>query len=299
MRLRGPCATSPPAQMLGCDVRSVIGIDLDATAAEGELDPSQHAEVGGLADGEDHRVGREHRLGAGDEGRGEAAVVVEDRAHVDRLESGDAPVAPTKRCGPLRYMIVMPSASASAISSGSAGISSGDSSAMTVTSSTPARTAARATSSVVVIPRRASSGVPATAGTSVASGRPAAARSAVRAASKATLPPPTTTTRRRAPPEALVDVEQELDGAQDAVELVAGQVEVAPTTGADGDEERVVPVEELVEGQRRARPGTTARRRCRARGWPRSRGRSARGPGGTRGCRAPSSRRAGRWPRRR
>ena len=54
----------------------------------------------------------------------------------------------------------MPSDSASSISSGSAGISSGDSSAITVTSSTPSRRAARATSRVVVMARRASSGVP-------------------------------------------------------------------------------------------------------------------------------------------
>ena len=79
-----------------------------------------------------------------------------------------------------------------------------------------------------------------------------AARSAVRAASKATLPPPTTTTPlAEVDPEALVDVEQELDGAQHAVEVVAGQVEVAAPSGADRQEQRVVAVEQLVERWRR------------------------------------------------
>ena len=145
----------------------------------------------------------------------------------------------------------MPSASASAISSGSAGISSGDSSAMTVTSSTPARTAARATSSVVIIPRR---GIVLRAG-----GRPAVAAvpGAGRLCRLAGL------TRRRpqcragrverhvsaadddhpAPEldlEAAVDVEQELDGAQHPVELVTGQIQAPSPARADGEEQRLM-----------------------------------------------------------
>ena len=93
-----------------------------------------------------------------------------------------------------------------------------------------------------------------------AAGPPAAARNAVRAASNATLPPPTTTTPlAEVGAEALVDVEQELDRAQHAVEIVAGQVEVAAPSGADGEEQRLVPGEQLVEAWRRGRPGTTAR----------------------------------------
>ena len=59
--------------------------------------------------------------------------------------------------------------------------------------------------------------------------------------------------------EALVDVEEELDRAQHAVELVAGEVEVAAPTGAHRQEERLVPAEQLVDRARRGRPGTTAR----------------------------------------
>ena len=66
----------------------------------------------------------------------------------------------------------------------------------------------------------------------------------MRAASNATLPPPTTTTRlAEVDAEAPVDVEEELDGAQDAVELVAGQIQVASPAGADREEECVVAAE--------------------------------------------------------
>ena len=124
----------------------------------------------------------------------------------------------------------MPSRSASSISSGSAGISSGDSSAMTVTSSTPARRAARATSRVVVI---AAAGVVVgcrTAREPVAgrrgSGRGRAQRGAggvERDVAAADDDDPLA----ELDAEALVDVEEELDRAQHAVEVVAGQVEVA------------------------------------------------------------------------
>ena len=79
-QVAGPWATSPPAQIRGCDVRSVVGVDLDAAAAAAlELDAGEDVEIGGLADGEDHRVGGEHRLGPGDERRVEAVVGVEHR----------------------------------------------------------------------------------------------------------------------------------------------------------------------------------------------------------------------------
>ncbi len=56
-------------------------------------------------------------------------------------------------------------------------------------------------------------------------------------------------------PEALVHVEQVLDRTEDAVELVTRQIEAASTAGADGEEERGVPIEELGE----ARVGTDAK----------------------------------------
>ena len=46
---------------------------------------------------------------------------------------------------------------------------------------------------------------------------------------------------------AAVDVEEELDGAQDSVEIVTGQIEVAAPPGADGDEERAVLVEQVLD----------------------------------------------------
>ena len=77
--------------MRGCEVRSVVGIDLHAARRRAlELDAaSRKLDVGGLADGEDDRVGGNHGFGAGFEGRVEAAVGVEHRRHRDRLESGD------------------------------------------------------------------------------------------------------------------------------------------------------------------------------------------------------------------
>ncbi len=47
---------------------------------------------------------------------------------------------------------------------------------------------------------------------------------------------------------AAVDVEEELDGAQDAVEIMTGQIEVAAPPSAYGDEERAVLVEQVVDG---------------------------------------------------
>ena len=143
----------------------------------------------------------------------------------------------------------MPSASASAISSGSAGISSGDSSAITVTSSTPARTAARATSRVVTIPRRASSGDSAEDRRRhrldrrlVACRRPQRGAGGVERHVAAT---DDDDPAAEVDAEAPVDVEQELDRRQHAVELVAGQVEVAPSPAPDGHEQRLVTVQQL------------------------------------------------------
>ena len=48
--------------------------------------------------------------------------------------------------------------------------------------------------------------------------------------------------------EPLVHVEQVLDGTQHAVEVVAREVEVAGASGADGEEDRVVTLEQLREG---------------------------------------------------
>ena len=79
--------------MRGCEVRSVVGSVTIAAAAQLEIGVGETVEIGGLADGEDHRVGGEHLLGPGDERRVEAVVVVEHRLDVDRLESGDAAVA--------------------------------------------------------------------------------------------------------------------------------------------------------------------------------------------------------------
>ena len=132
----------------------------------------------------------------------------------------------------------MPSPSASPISSGSAGISSGDSSAITVTSSTPARRAARATSSVVVMARRASS-----------RDGPRAERASARSAARRPQRGPrrverdVATTDHHDPltqlhVEALVDVEQVLDGPQHAVEVVTGKVEVACPARTHGQEQR-------------------------------------------------------------
>ena len=160
IRFRGPRATSPPAQMRGSEVRSDSGstctppgrVRSRSTPASRKLDVGAPGPTARMTVSAGMTV-----FGAGLERRREAPVGVEHRRHRDRLEPGDRAVSPTNRCGPRRYTIRMPSRSASSISSGSAGISSGDSSATIVTSSTPARRAARATSSVVVIARRASS----------------------------------------------------------------------------------------------------------------------------------------------
>ena len=90
IRLRGPWATSPPAQIRACEVRSVVGSVTIPPSAQFEIGVGQAVEVGGLADGEDHRVGGEDLLRSRHEGRVEAVVVVEHRSDVDRLESGDA-----------------------------------------------------------------------------------------------------------------------------------------------------------------------------------------------------------------
>ena len=127
------------------------------------------------------------------------------------------------------------------------------------------------------MPRRASSSVPATGGGSrlgAVGSPPAAARSAVRAASNATLPAADDDDAlAEVDPEALVDVEEELDRSQHAVELVAREVEVAAPAGADREEQCVVPAEQLLERRVAADPERSARHRCRARGSPRSRGR--------------------------
>ncbi len=56
-------------------------------------------------------------------------------------------------------------------------------------------------------------------------------------------------------PEALIDVEEVLDRAEHTVEIVARQIEIAGASGADGDEQRAVPVEQLGDRVRLADPG--------------------------------------------
>ena len=58
-----------------------------------DVDAAEQVEVGGLAHGEDDRVGGQGRLGARAERRREAALGVEDRLDLDRLEPGDVRVA--------------------------------------------------------------------------------------------------------------------------------------------------------------------------------------------------------------
>ncbi len=136
----------------------------------------------------------------------------------------------------------MPSRSASSISSGSAGISSGDSSATIVTSSTPARRAARATSRVVVIARRASSSELAARGTAagaLAPGGGGAQRGAGRV-ERDVAASHDDDALAEVDAEALVHVQEVLDGPQHAVELVSGQVEVPSPPGTDREEQRRV-----------------------------------------------------------
>ena len=59
---------------------------------------------------------------------------------------------------------------------------------------------------------------------------------------------------------AAVDVEEELDGAQDSVEIMTGQIEVAAPPGAYGDEERAMLVEQVLDRGVVLRRGTRARR---------------------------------------
>ena len=86
--IRGPNARSPPQYTPGIVVASVRGST--ATRPRGVIvisgSAGQAGRVGLLADGEDDRVGLEALLAAPHERRVEAAVVVEDRRDVERLE---------------------------------------------------------------------------------------------------------------------------------------------------------------------------------------------------------------------
>jgi len=88
----GEVAAGPDARVGGPQRRAVDG----NAALAGQFDArvlAEEANVGDLADGEDHRVGRQDLLGVGDEGRGEAVLGVEYRRHRDRLQALGASLA--------------------------------------------------------------------------------------------------------------------------------------------------------------------------------------------------------------
>ena len=270
IRFRGPRATSPPAQMRGSEVRSESGSTCTPPARlRSSVDAGvEKAHVGALADREDDRVGRDDCLRC--PARRSARSARRRRTPTTpRSSPGRSPcVSPTNRCGPRRYTIRMPSRSASSISSGSAGISSGDSSATIVTSSTPARRAARATSSVVVIARRASSserGAERNRRRAASSPADGGAERGARRVERDVAPADDDDPLAEVDAEALVHVEEVLDGAQHAVELVAGEVEVA---GACRCRPRGR-ARRAGRGARRSsasrRCGRSSRHRCRAR----------------------------------
>ena len=125
-----------------------------------------------------------------------------------------------------------------------------------MTSSTPARRAARATSSVVVIARRASSSDVGAERDRRGRRRPGG-RGAQRGAGRVerdVAAADDDDPLAELDAEALVHVEEVLDRAQHAVEVVAGQVEVAAAAGADREEQRGVAVEQLGDRVRLADP---------------------------------------------
>ena len=157
IRLRGPCATSPPAQIRGCDVRSVAR--RPARRRRGSLELQRRRGRSRSAAWPTARItvsaGMTSSVPAGTSGANRPCS-----SNTDATAIVSSPVTRPVADEPVRTAPVddrIPSRSASAISSGSAGISSGDSSATTVTSRTPAAARGARTSRVVVIARRASS----------------------------------------------------------------------------------------------------------------------------------------------
>src|SRR3990170_131910 len=144
-----------------------------------------------------------------------------------RVSSPSTPVDPRIRFGPNRWMISIPSPSASSISKAVAGISSRASRATTLTLKAPIRTAVRATSNARVA---ADLGL-GPAGGNLPDGGPGDVQRHV----------PSTDHQHIVPqlhPVAEVRVQQEVHGSQDAVELDAGDLEIAAPHGPSRHEDR-------------------------------------------------------------
>ena len=274
MRLRGPCATSPPAQIVR--VRRPQRGRVDARPPCGRVRARRR------------RAGRRSAawptarmtVSAGAPPRCRATNVGAKRparrrtpTRRDRLEPGDPAVADEAVRAPSvedRDALALGLGDLLGVGGDLLGRLQGDDGDVV----DARRTAAGPTSSVVVIaggrPRRC--GRPPVAG---GASPPAAARSAVRAASKATLPPPTTTTRSpRSTRKPWLTLSRNSTARQHAVELVAGQVEVArPARCRRPGTARRGASSELGRAWRRRRHGTGADVDARARGSPRSPGR--------------------------
>src|SRR6266540_2660484 len=195
IRLRGPNATSPPANTSRADVarvsRSTSMVPRGPTDTPSSGESHDRAGAWPIA-----RITESH----GNTDSVPSANFGSNRpsgSNTDVTRRVSSPVtepSPRIRFGPRRWRMRMPSSSASWISKSVAGISSRDSSATTRTSRAPMRTAARAASRAAVAAACTPSST-AEEGAAGAAGLPVRARSAVRAASRATLPPPITTTR--------------------------------------------------------------------------------------------------------
>ena len=194
-RTLGDVASGPDPRM-----RRLQGFGIDSQPALARLlhlDVAQKAQIGALADGKDHGVGRKHFFCARNERRGEPTVGVEDGLHRDRLEPRDPRLADESvRAAPVddRDALALGLGDLLRVGRNLVGRLERDDGdvAHAGPDGGPGDVEGRRHRATRVVVRLA----PATGdGVGTVPGAAPAARSAVRAASNATLPPPTTTTR--------------------------------------------------------------------------------------------------------
>ncbi len=246
IRLRGPFATSPPAQMRGCDVARVPAST--RTVPLGFSSTSTPASRSRSAAWPTARITESAGViscGSRPERRGESTLRVEHRLDRDRLEPGHAGLADE----PMRTASVddrdsLPLGLGDLLGVGRDLVGRLEREHGHVANARPQRHArdveGRRHRPAGVVLRR---DIACRCRRWLRRARPLAARCAPRRTPRCRRRP--RRPARRGRHETLVDVEQELDGAQDAVELMARQVEVARPPGPDREEQAGMVLEEL------------------------------------------------------
>ena len=226
-----------------------------------QLDPLvEKGPVGGLAHGEDDRVGSQHLLGPGHEGRGETTLLVEHGCHTDRLQPAHPSVA---------HHAVRPAA-----------VDDPDALCLRIGDllgrrrDLLGRLQRHDRDLAHTGPHRGAGRVERRGGTATGilgrldaqldrRGSRLAAGAGPQAGAGGVERDVATTHHDHAlaqlDPEALVHVQQNLDGTEHTVEVVAGDVEVATTARAHRQQHCGVPLDELGQGNVGAHPAPGSR----------------------------------------